>query len=202
MVLAICAAPVVASYFAYYVVRPSSGQPTNYGSLIVPQRPMPDAATLPATDLQGQAVPLRSLRGNWLLTMVEPSPCYDSCKGKLYWMRQLKAAQGKDQDRIDRLWLVPDNGPIASEVLEAYQGTVVLRAPRAALQSWLPADAGTTMEQHLYLIDPMGNLMMRFPKDADANKIKGDITKLLRASASWQHSAPPQLPASATQAAS
>ncbi|MDE2047213.1 MAG: hypothetical protein KGJ44_02285, partial [Betaproteobacteria bacterium] len=194
VILLVCAAPVAASYFTYYVIRPA-GAGTNYGQLIEPQRPLPQAAALAVTDLQGHPVDLQRVRGNWLLTMVEPSQCYESCRGKLYWMRQLKAAQGKDRDRIDRVWFVPDGGAVSSDLLSEYEGTVVLRASRAQLQAWLPAGDGTTIDDHLYLIDPMGNLMMRFPKNADANKIKADLGKLLRASASWQVPRAPSLPA-------
>jgi len=44
-------------------------------------------------------------------------------------------------------------------------------------------EEGTTASDHIYMIDPLGNLMMRFPKDADPNKIKKDLYKLLKASA-------------------
>lgn len=189
-VLAVCAAPIAASYFTYYVVRPDAR--TNYGELIEPQRPLPAAGQLPAADLQGRPFDLQRLRGNWLMVMVEPSPCYDSCRGKLYWMRQLKAAQGRDRDRIDRVWFLVDQGRPAAELLGEYDGTVVLRAPRAALQDWLQPAAGGAVEDHLYLLDPQGNYMMRFPKDADANRIKRDLARLLRASASWQQPRPPR----------
>ena len=58
----------------------------------------------------------------------------------------------------------------------------MLRVKPDVLRAWLPTDAGTTIADHIYMIDPLGNLMMRFPKDADPNKVKKDIAKLLKAS--------------------
>ncbi len=67
-------------------------------------------------------------------------------------------------------------------MLREYDGTDILRVDAGKLQSWLPVDAGTSVQDHIYLIDPLGNLMMRFPKDPDPGKMKKDISKLLRAS--------------------
>ena len=67
--------------------------------------------------------------------------------------------------------------------MREYDGTNMLRVNDAALKAWLPVEPGGKLEDHLYLIDPLGNLMMRFPKDADPTKVKKDIAKLLKASA-------------------
>lgn len=177
-VMAICAAPVIGSYFTYYVIKPQGR--TNYGTLLDPRvYPMP---ALGSTLLDGQPTTLDAYKGKWIMLQVDSADCTDACKTKLYDMRQLRLTQGKDMDRIERVWLVTDKAPLETLVLRAYDGTHVLRADPAALKSWLPADEGTTPADHLYMIDPLGNLMMRFPKDADANKIKKDISKLLKAS--------------------
>jgi hypothetical protein len=177
-VMAICAAPVIGSYFTYYVIKPQGR--TNYGTLLDPRvYPMP---ALGSTLLDGQPTTLDAYKGKWIMLQVDSADCTDACKTKLYDMRQLRLTQGKDMDRIERVWLVTDKAPLETLVLREYDGTHVLRADPAALKSWLPADEGTTPADHLYMIDPLGNLMMRFPKDADANKIKKDISKLLKAS--------------------
>jgi hypothetical protein len=97
-------------------------------------------------------------------------------------MRQLRLAQGKDMDRIERVWLITDDKPLETMVIREYDGTRMLRVKPDALRTWPPAEQGTTAADHIYLIDPLGNLMMRFPKDADPNKIKRDLSKLLKAS--------------------
>jgi hypothetical protein len=192
-VLLLCAAPVIASYLMYYVVRPEAH--TNYGELIAPQRAMPTEAGLQT--LAGKDATLTQLRGNWLLVSVDSGVCDKRCTDKLYWMRQLRTSLGKERNRLDRVWLIDDENAVSKELMNTYAGTYTLRMnPSLAdniKRKWLITPASTRIQDHLYLIDPQGNAMMRFPKDADANKIKRDISKLLRASASWQTAKPPQI---------
>ena len=184
LVLAVCAAPVVASYFTYFVIRPEGRN--NYSELITPPRPMP--AELPLTTLAGQPVKAQSLAGQWLLVVVADAACDAACERHLYLQRQLRETLGREKDRLDKLWLLPDGGTPRAEVLGAIdQGgaVTVLRVPREALARWLEPAAGHRLEQHMVLVDPMGNWMMRVPADPDPAKLKRDIERLLRASASW-----------------
>ena len=186
LVLAVCAAPVVASYLTYFFIRPDGR--TNYSELIVPTRPLPPASELPLTDLQGAPVSAATLKGQWLLVVVAGANCDAQCEKALYLQRQLRETLGKDRDRVDKLWLVTDSQPVRPEVLQAISGgtaTTVLRVPRDALARWLTPSPGHTLEQHMVLVDPMGEWMMRVPPDPDPAKLKRDIEKLLRASASW-----------------
>ena len=97
-------------------------------------------------------------------------------------MRQLRLTQGKEMDRIERVWLITDDAALDIALLKKYDGTRLLRVDPQKLAAWLPVKEDTQPSDHLYMIDPLGNLMMRFPKDPDANKIKKDITRLLKAS--------------------
>ncbi len=183
VVMLICAAPVVASYFTYYVVRPEARR--NFGELINPQRPLP---ALAAQDLQGQTQNLQSLNGQWLLLSVAPAACETACQNNLYWSRQLRESMGKEMDRVDRVWLVSDAEPIQPKLQAALQGATVLRVPAADLAAWLTPAAGRTLVEHIFVVDPLGNWMMRFPAGMDlaaAAKAKRDLDRLLRASASW-----------------
>nr|WP_240647997.1 cytochrome C oxidase subunit I [Pararobbsia silviterrae] len=177
LIIAICAAPVIASYFTYYVVKPRGGQ-TNYGALITPQRPIP--ASLHVTDEQGHDMPLSALEGKWLMVSVDASACGDACAKKLYFMRQIRLTQGADRDRVRTVWLRTDSAPVPDKVSAPYADTRTLVADPAALAAWLPADADTPMTDPIYLVDPNGNLMMRFPKDPNPSKIKADLSKLLK----------------------
>jgi cytochrome oxidase Cu insertion factor (SCO1/SenC/PrrC family) len=178
LVIAICAFPVVASYFTYYVIKPQGR--TNYGTLIDPRLyPIPQLAT---TALDGKPFALEALKGKWIMLQVGPSACQEACQKKLFQMRQLRLMQGKDMDRIERVWLLTDDRPIETMLIRAYDGMYMLRAHADAVKAWLPTEQDTTVNDHIYLIDPLGNLMMRFPKDADPNKIKKDLSKLLKAS--------------------
>lgn len=178
-VLAVCAAPMIASYLTYYVIKPEGR--TNYGDLIDPRaHPIPQA--LSGRTLDGKPVSLQDFHGKWLLLQVGSGDCDAACQEKLFAMRQLRLTQGREMDRIERVWLITDDQPIDTLLLREYDGTRFLRVDAKTVNAWLPADAGTQPSDHLYMIDPLGNLMMRFPKNADPNRIKKDIARLLRAS--------------------
>jgi hypothetical protein len=185
LVLAMCAAPVVASYFTFYVVKPRGSA---YGELISPPVDMP--ADLPLTDLQGRPVTPASLRGQWLLIAAQPAACDDACERQLYVQRQLREMLGKERTRVDKLWLVAQEDGLPRPELLAALGQAgaeahVLRVPRERLQAWLKAAPGKTLAGHFYLVDPMGRWMLRAPADPEPKKLKADLDKLLKASASW-----------------
>lgn len=187
-VLLVCAAPVLASYFTYYVIRPEGRR--NFGELINPQRPLPDLASV---DLNGQASNLRALRGQWLLVSVAGGACAADCRQNLYWQRQLRESLGKDKDRLDLVWLIPDAAPVQT----APGAATVLRVPGAGLAAWLQPANGQALSDHLFLVDPMGNWMLRFPARLDlagATRAKRDLERLLRAAASWDRAGRTLLP--------
>ena len=178
-VLAVCAAPLIFSYLTYYVIKPTGR--TNYGSLIDPRDyPIPALGT---TELDGKPVGLEAYKGKWIMLQAAPGECDKACKDQLVAMRQLRLMQGKDMERIERVWLVLDAAPLDIMLMKVVDGTHFLRADAAAVSRWLPVEAGTLVSDHIYLIDPLGNLMMRFPKNAEPAKVKKDIGKLLKASA-------------------
>src|SRR5205085_1732376 len=143
VVLLVCAAPVIASYFAYFVVRPQGR--TNYSELIAPTRPLP--GSLPLADLAGAPVAPLSLRGQWLVVVVAAGACDERCERHLWLQRQLHEALGANKDRVDKVWLVDDAAAPRPETLRAiaatadagrmFDRTTVLRTPRAALLAWL-----------------------------------------------------------------
>lgn len=182
-ILLICAAPVVASYFTYYVIRPEGRR--NFGELIEPQRPLPDVLAL---DLDGRAHKLTELKGQWLLLSVGSAKCDAACVQQLYFQRQLREGLGKDKDRLDRVWLLTDTEPVAPALLPGLQGATVLRVPADEMTRWLAPAPGHGLGEHLFVVDPLGNWMMRFPPNLDlagAGKAKRDLERLMRASASW-----------------
>jgi peroxiredoxin len=182
LVLLVCASPMIASYFTYYVIKPEKRN--NYGTLIDQRaHPVPAMAT---TTLDGRPQALEQFKGKWVLLMVGSGACPDVCQKQLFAMRQLRLMQGKEADRIERVWLITDKEPLDTLIIREYDGTHMLRADAATVASWLPADTGTAPADHLYMIDPLGHLMMRFPKDPqlqDVRKVYKDIYKLLKASA-------------------
>ena len=179
----VCAAPVIASYYSYYVARPEARR--SFGELIEPQPPLPTAS---ATDLSGRPVELSTLKGQWLLLSVAGGACDAACENNLYLQRQLREGLGKDKDRLDWVWLVSDDARLPEALLPALGQATVLRVPPAVLADWLAPAAGQALTEHLYVVDPMGHWMMRFPAGLDkagAGRAKRDLERLMRASASW-----------------
>ncbi|BEP60220.1 cytochrome c oxidase subunit I [Variovorax sp. V213] len=182
-VMLMCAAPVIASYFTYYVIRPEGR--SAYGELIDPQRTLP---VLAATDRNGAPVDFSTLKGQWLLVAVADAACDALCEQQLYLQRQLRESLGREKDRLDRVWLVSDAAPIPPRLDNGLRGATVLRVPAEQLAKWLAPVPGHGLAEHLFVVDPMGNWMMRFPARMDAkgaSRAKRDLDRLLRASASW-----------------
>lgn len=183
LVLLVCASPVIASYFTYYVIRPEGRR--NFGQLVEPQRPLPDVA---GARLDGSPLQLPALKGQWLLVSVSSGACDEACARHLYLQRQLREGLGKEKDRLDWVWLVSDALPVAPALQPALQEATVIRVPAAALANWLEPQKGHALSEHLYLVDPLGNWMLRFPPHLDAPsapQAKRDLDRLMRASVSW-----------------
>jgi hypothetical protein len=183
-VLAVCAAPVVASYFTYFVIRPQAR--SNYSALITPPREIPTSLSL--RTLTGEQVAPESLRGQWLLVVVADAACDAACEERLFLQRQLRETLGRDKDRVDKVWLITDAGMPRTEVLQAIsqgQSVRVLRVSREDLGKWLMPAEGHRLDEHFYIVDPLGQWMMRAPALTDPRKLKRDMDRLLNASASW-----------------
>jgi hypothetical protein len=152
----VCAAPIVLGTAAY-LLGWSPGGASNYGELLAPQ-PVPG---------------FEPLRGKWVLVMFDAAACDAYCEKKLYFMRQVRRAQGKDMDRVERLWAITDGGKPRAELLAAIEGTRMERQDAGG------AFSGNAVD-HVYLVDPLGNLMMRFPRDPDPSKMIKDLQRLLK----------------------
>jgi hypothetical protein len=177
--LVVCAAPVLASYLFYFVIKPDKR--TNYGDLVDPQRAVP---TLDATTLDGKPYDFSALAGRWVMLSADGAACPEACARKLYEMRQLRLTTGKDRDRVELVWFVTDREAVPKVVLDAYPNVITLRVDPERLASWLPGTSSpaSSYTDHLYMVDPHQHLMMRFPTDPDPYRVKRDLNKLLSAS--------------------
>lgn len=179
VLLLVCAAPIIASYVTYYIIKPEGR--TNYGAFIDQRaHPMPK---MTSTTLDGRPETLEQYAGKWIMVKVGGGACAEACARQLFAMRQLRTMQGKNMDRVERVWLITDNEPVDTMLIRQYDDMHMLRVPREQLSRWLPVEIGTRLDDHIFLIDPRSNLMMRFPKDPDPRKVHKDLAKLLRASA-------------------
>ena len=190
MVLAVCAAPMIFSYLTYYVIKPKGGA-TNFGTLIDPRaHPIP---ALKATTLDAKPASLDAFKGKWIMLKTGPAACDKTCMDQMFAIRQVRSMTGKEMERIERVWLVTDAQPLETMLIRELDGMHMLRAPADLVARWLPVEADTKLDDSLFLIDPLGNLMMRFPpvpagateaeKVQHYAKIKKDLGKLLKASA-------------------
>ena len=170
-IIVVCTLPVIASYLAFYVWKPQDS--VNYGELMSPSQ-LPDATLSVPAGLPG--VDRGSMNGHWTLVYAGPAACGDACQQALYTTRQTRLAQGKEMGRVSRLWLVTDGGTPAPALLEAHPELRVAHAdPR-----WLPLLPGAEQGAFVYLVDPLGNVMMRFPEQADIKLVIKDLQRLLK----------------------
>jgi hypothetical protein len=160
---AVCAAPFVLGTAAY-VFDWAPGKPANYGELIAP-RPLSGA-------------PIEALSGKWVLVTFDAAACDAYCENKLYFIRQVRTAMHKDASRVERVWVLTDAAKPRAELLAAIEGTRVVALKDAPALHGFPGDPA----DHIYVVDPLGNLMMRFPRDPDPSKMLKDVQRLLRLS--------------------
>ena len=127
------------------------------------------------------------------MVKVGGSTCNTVCHDQMYAIRQLRSMQGKEAGRIERIWLITDKNPLETVLIRELDGMQMLRADPAAVAAWLPTAPDAPLDGAIFLVDPLGHLMMRFPavpgsapeadKLAHYAKVKKDIAKLLKASA-------------------
>ena len=167
------ALPIAAAWTAY-LLGWAPGGTSNYGDLIKAQ-PAPDT---PLTALDGRPFRLSQLRGKWVMLAFGSPACDESCVRKLYYMRQIRIAQGDNMGRVERVWILTAAGAPSAALLAAYPGMHVARAPGLDFERGFPATDGAT--HHIYLVDPLGNVMMRFPRDPNPSRMLKDLQHLLR----------------------
>ncbi len=171
-IAAIAVAPVLGSYLLYWFWAPDRF--TNYGTLLPP-------AAVPTTAMQdvgGQMVNLETLRGRWVFVVIDSGRCDADCEAKLWKMRQVRQAQGKELARIERVMLLEDAVVPNENLRNEYQGTWFVNSSDSRLQSMLIAPQSA--RKHIYVVDPLGNLILRFPEDADPKRMIKDMSRLLK----------------------
>ena len=169
--LAICLAPFIGSVVLYLWLPP--GKLLNYGTLLENRT----VAGLPVQGLDGAPVQEATLRGHWVLVVVDAAACGQACVAKLYATRQARTMQGKERERVVRLWLVTDGGAPSAELLAQHPELVVARADQAWVNALKDDPAGA-----IWLVDPLGNLILRYPADPDIKRLHKDLSRLLYAS--------------------
>ncbi|HXZ50128.1 MAG TPA: hypothetical protein VEG27_14000 [Usitatibacter sp.] len=172
LIAALFAAPIVASTLVYLFGHPAAT--ANHGELLLPP------ATVSAGEFtlaSGKPFSFAELRGRWILATSDSGACGTSCGAKLLAMRQVRLALGRDAERVARVLVVDDGRVPDAAVLAPYEGTEAVVAPKG---SSLAAGAGD--REHVYLVDPHGNVMMRWGAADDPRGMIKDLERLLKAS--------------------
>lgn len=181
LIVAVFAIPMIAAY----LYRPS-GEPGNHGTLVDPPRPLQEFRM---TGLDGESAGLDVLKDKWTLLYVGGDACGEPCRTQLFNIERVRLTQGKHMDRVQSLYLAPESMAAreVSDTLVEYKGVKGYRVSRSGLETMAPGfDWGSAAEPgaagRIYVVDPLGNLMMFYPEGADPSGMKKDLERLLKVS--------------------
>ncbi len=178
--------PLLLAIIWLQVVQSSDGElgSTARGELIEPPVPL-TGFSMPLVD--GETLKLVDLRGEWTLLYAPEGVCGDTCKLRLYYMRQVRLALNQRMNRVHRVAVTDSPGQLDEALLKEHPGLYVTTGStgqRAALVDQIEAAVADMkpMKDSIYVIDPLGNLMLRFPPDLPPKSILKDLTHLLKVS--------------------
>lgn len=181
----ILAAVFLLPMLAAYLYQPM-GESGNYGTLIQPPRPLNE---FQMTALDGRVAGLDKLKGKWTLLYPGNGKCEEQCRSTLYIIERVRLTQGKNMDRVQSLYLAPATIPesAVADALVEYDGVQGYRVSGADLTAMAPGfdwEGVTASVEHerIYIVDPLGNLMMSYSGDAEPSGIKEDLERLLKVS--------------------
>ena len=178
----IFALPAVAAWFFHFNPELLPATRVNRGELIEPVRPWPSELRLVRSD--GSVFDAAAFRDHWTLLVVSRAPCGAECERRLAELRQIRLALGESRYVVERVALLA--GGAATALAEPFAGTDVVRADSSAepaLQALF--GPGPDIWDRVYVVDPFGNLMMRYAADAPPKDVLKDMERLLKASKTW-----------------
>ncbi len=181
-------APLGLAFYLYYghdIWHPAGR--VNAGELVSPARPLPPLALplwTPDTETPGTAPSAAStdanfLEGKWTFLYVGQGRCGEACLRRLYDTRQVRLALDRDMKRVQRVFIADAGCCDAQFLKEQHPDLIAVRrgAETAPLLALLPA-----AEPRVYVVDPLGNLMMSYAADVKAKGMLEDMKRLLRLS--------------------
>ena len=189
LVFLTCALPIAAAFYLYFFDKPEGTN--NYGTILDPQV---NVSTDVFKNINGDDFTMQQVADKWVLIQVINSDCDEVCQNTMYFQRQARASKGKEQGRIERVVFVTDDGPLETLLLRQFPDVHFVRASEDQLKSWLPLEQGIvgskgsgdigTVRDHVFVADPLGHVMMRFPPNhtLEFDKFRKDVSRLLWAS--------------------
>ncbi len=179
IIAALFFAPVVIAFSLYYgkMWRPAGS--ASKGELITPARPL---AVAGLRNVDGTAASPDVLEGKWSLIYIGDGACDEACRTALVFGRQSRLALNNEMKRVQRVFLATGNCCDNEYFATQQPGLIALDASApeaAALLAQFPQD-----RQHaLFVVDPLGNLMMRHDASVITTKdLLSDLKKLLKLS--------------------
>ena len=169
--------PLAIAFWVYYGTDWRPLRTVNHGELITPARPLPATHLQPvvATD----ATPAELFHHKWSLVYIGDGQCDDACRRSLYVMRQTRLSLNNEMARVDRVFLATSHCCTGDFLAHEHPGLLVFDAGEAAASSVLRAFPVEQREQSLFIVDPLGNLMMRYDVRQDPKGLLQDLKKLL-----------------------
>jgi hypothetical protein len=174
-------APLALAFYAYYGLHWHPGGRVNHGVLIDPPQPLPAMSLprLPAAPDAGSAGGATGpdlFKGKWTLLYRGPGSCPAICRTELYDTRQVRAVLRQD-DRVQRVFIAEGACCDLDFLRTQHPDLITLRATAAAapLLALLPSE---TVDR-IYLVDPLGNLMMWYAPGAPPKGMLEDLKRLL-----------------------
>lgn len=174
--------PLLAAWIWFFALDPQINSTTNTGVLIKPPVPV---SLDPNVDLNSYADE-DYLRRKWTIIYSAAANCQNECREDLYTIRQVRASLHRRMERVQGLLLVNNGLPNVnfSEYLKTeHEGLRVENSRNAqrlvqAINKQHPA----INNRNVYIVDPLGNLMMYFPPETPPAKMQKDIKRLLKVS--------------------
>lgn len=171
--------PLLASFLMYYgsVWRPHSM--TNHGELLQPVRPLPSVTLREAS---GAPAPANLFRDKWALVYAGDGACDSACRSSLYFMRQTRLSLNKDMTRVIRVFLATSRCCDMEFLQREHPGLIVIDATQSTARPLLDTLPQTDRPYSLFIVDPLGNLVMRYDTRDEPKGLLTDLKKLLRLS--------------------
>lgn len=180
MIFLLFSVPFIASTITFLFWKPSVTN--NYGELLAPVVALPDAKLVRIdSDIANKEFIEKSLRGKWLMLTRDSGACEAACQKKLYAMRQARLSIGREQDRVVRVVLVDDDVAPSTASVTQFQGTIWISAKSLPWLATLPS-AEANARNHIYGVDTLGNVFIRYNADPDIKRMMKDFQQVLKAS--------------------
>ncbi|MFM8845330.1 MAG: SCO family protein [Gammaproteobacteria bacterium] len=172
--------PLLGAFWLYYAGGWRPAGSTNHGELITPARPLPVAA-FSLTD--GSAASADLLRGKWTLVYIGDGRCDEPCRKALWTMRQTRLLLAEDMDRVQRVFVAENNCCARAFLAKEHPGLAAITPADDSARAWLAEFPQTTSaKEFIFVVDPLGNLMMRFDVTQNPKGLLQDLEKLLKLS--------------------